>query len=165
MREWLPKDGDEKLLALSDERKKFIEEYVKEVTDYELTLYSLEEAATNFIDVHSARIKQEVVPYEKAKFALAVISKMFEDKKLPLNAAIERMEDEFLLMDKIIGDLDERKFSHRIEKMEELRGKLKPHYDRVKEFITKIDERKREKLEEAKKVIMKGHRKEFLEKF
>jgi len=154
-----------RLLTLSEEKKRFIEEYVVEITNYEMTLYPLEENATGFINGRANKIKQEPVHTDKAKYALRIISELFEEKKRPLTAAIERLEKEFATMNGIVSELDERKFVHRIEKMHELKGKLMPHYERINQFIAKIDEKKAEKLEEAKKVIMKGHRKEFLEKF
>ena len=159
------KSENGKLLTLSEEKKKFIENYVDEITTYEKTLLPLEESATDFLNGRANRIKQEPVHTDQAKFALRVISDLFEDKKRPLNSAIERMEKEFATMDKIISELDERKFIHRIEKINGLRSLLMPHYERVNQFIQMIDQKKMQKLDEAKTVIMKGHRKEFLEKF
>jgi hypothetical protein len=154
-----------KLLTLSDEKKRYIEEYVLEIEGYEKTLLPLEENAAVFVNGQANKIKQEPVHTDKAKFALKIISDLFEEKKRPLRAAAERMEKEFAEMDKMISELDERKFAHRIDKINGLRGKLMPHYELITQFIAKMDAKKMEKLEEAKKIIMKGHRKEFLEKY
>jgi hypothetical protein len=159
------KSENGKLLSLSEEKKKFIENYVEEITTYEKTLLPLEETATDFINGRANRIKQEPVHTNQAKFALKVISDLFEERKRPLKSAIERLEKEFVTMDEIISELDERKFIHRIEKINGLRSLLMPHFERINQYIQKIDQKKMEKLEEAKTVIMKGHRKEFLEKF
>jgi len=158
-------ESRERLLTLSDEKKRFIEDYVEEIAKYELTLFPLEENAAAFVNGQANKIKQEPVHTDKAKFALRIISELFEEKKRPLTAAVERMEKEFATMDEIVSELDERKFIHRIEKIRGLKEKLMPHYERINQFLAKIDQKKMEKLEEAKKIIMKGHRKEFLEKF
>jgi hypothetical protein len=47
--------------------------------------------------------------------------------------------------------------------MEDVITKFSPHLQRFNELIVQIEERKKIRLEEAKAIIMKGHRKYYFE--
>jgi len=154
-----------KITVLSDDRKKAIVEHLDKMTGYDSVLRSLQESTMSFINRQVEKIKVEPVPVDRAKHSLKVLSDIFEEKKHPLNAAIERINKEISTMVAMISELDEDKFRHRIENMQVIIDKFKAHAEKMNELLETIDEERKKKLEEAKDIIVKGHRKNYLEKY
>ena len=152
-----------KFLVLSDKKKKAMSEYLEEMAKYEISLHPLGDSIAFFVDKQMGRIKVKPVPIEAAKITLKALSDQFEDKKKPLETAIEKMQKEIATMNDMIAELDENKFTHRIEMINNAIDKFKPHIDRFKDLISVIDENRKAKLELAKAVIMRNHRKDYFD--
>lgn len=154
-----------KFLVLSDKKKKAMSEYLEDMTKYEISLHPTGDSVAFFVEKQMGRIKVKPVPIEMAKATLKALSEQFDDKKRPLEAAIVKIQKEIDTMKDMIAELDENKFSHRIEMINNAIDKFKPHIDRFNELISIIDENKKAKLEQAKAVIMRNHRKDYFEDY
>jgi hypothetical protein len=150
-------------LVLSDEKKKAMSDFLEEMAKYEVSLHSLVYEAEFFIKNQAGMIKPEAVSIERAKYALKALSEHFDEKKRSLEVALERIAKEINVMTGMIAELDGNKFYHRIEKIKEVIDKLKPHTGQFNALVAQLDELKKAKLEEAKVIIMKGHRKGYFD--
>ncbi|MCL1947658.1 MAG: hypothetical protein FWF51_11015 [Chitinivibrionia bacterium] len=165
MEEGLEKNEAGQYLALSDKKKRAMSEYLDNMAKYEISLHPLGDNAKFFVDKQMDKVKVEAVPIEYAKVTLKSLASHFDEKKKPLEIALEKVKKETATMQDMIAELDPRKFAHRIETIQEAIDKFKPHIEQLTILIDALEKSKMEKLAKAKEVIMRGHRKDYFEDY
>lgn len=146
-------------LVLPEEKKKAINDFLEGAQRYEGTLGVVGDTAEFYVE----KVKPEMSSVEGAKAALRAISDQFEEKKKIVAAAIQKIDEKVSIMNGIIAELDPDRFQHRIESIQVVIDKFKPHSERFKAMMNEIEERKKEELEKAKNTMMKGHRKFYFD--
>jgi len=146
-------------LALPESEKKAMERFVEDATEYELSLRLVGDTAEFIVD----NIKPDAVSVEGAKASLRAIADQFTEKKKTITDTIDKINQKIAVLEDMISKLDAERFAHRIEAIQTVISKFGPHLKRFQDLTVQIEERKKIRLEEAKAIIMKGHRKYYFE--
>ena len=152
-------------ISVTDEIKRELNELLESAIAYEPVVLAAADAADFFLaKMAESKTKPEITTIEKAKATLKAVSSSYDEKKTQLEATLERVTAMNTAVKTTISELAPDKFSARIDKFQEIRHKLEAHITRIEKLMTAVEEQKRAKLEEAKAIIMKGHRADYFNK-